>query len=79
MTTQNKNVWNKTLSGSKAGFDKIWGWADKLGGPVNRLSNKLGSEAFWPTTLDKESDKAARILRSFCSTSATILRKRACV
>jgi hypothetical protein len=36
---------------------------------VNRLSNKVGAEAFWPTTLDKESDKAARILRSFCSTS----------
>lgn len=40
---------------------------DKLGAPVNKLSNKLGSEAFWPTTLDKESDKAARILKSFCS------------
>ena len=33
---------------------------------MNKLSNKLGSEAFWPTTLDKECDKAARILRSFC-------------
>ncbi|KAL8696890.1 MAG: hypothetical protein Q9224_002566, partial [Gallowayella concinna] len=30
------------------------------------LSNKVGSEAFWPTTLDIESEKAARILRSFC-------------
>jgi hypothetical protein len=59
--------WDKTKSGSKKGFDKVWGWADKLGAPVNRLSNKIGSEAFWPTTLDKESDKAARILRSFCS------------
>lgn len=34
---------------------------------MNRITNKIGSEAFWPTTLDKESDKAARILRSFCS------------
>ncbi|CAL3967965.1 hypothetical protein PZA11_006979 [Diplocarpon coronariae] len=58
--------WDKTKTGSKKGFDKAWGWADKLGAPVNRLSNKIGSEAFWPTTLDKESDKAARILRSFC-------------
>lgn len=49
------------------GFDKLYGLVDKLGAPVNKLSNKLGSEAFWPTTLDKESDKAARILRSFCS------------
>ncbi|KAF2731570.1 DUF500-domain-containing protein [Polyplosphaeria fusca] len=59
-------VWSKTKTGSKAGFDKVWGWADKLGAPVNRLSNRLGSEAFWPTTLDKECDKAARILKSFC-------------
>lgn len=59
-------IWQKTKTGGKAGFDKVWGWADKLGAPVNKLSNKLGSEAFWPTTLDKESDKAARILRSFC-------------
>ncbi len=48
------------------GFDKVYNLVDKLGAPVNKLSNKLGSEAFWPTTLDKESDKAARILRSFC-------------
>src|SRR6186997_873184 len=64
---QSQAIWQKTKSGSKSGFDKLWGWADKLGAPVNRLSNKLGSEAFWPTTLDKECDKAARILRSFCS------------
>ncbi|KAF2677107.1 DUF500-domain-containing protein [Lentithecium fluviatile CBS 122367] len=60
-------MWAKAKSGkAKAGFDKIYSLVDKLGPPVNRLSNKLGSEAFWPTTLDKESDKAARILKSFC-------------
>lgn len=58
-----KGFWSR----GKYGFDKLWGYADKLGAPVNKLSNKLGSEAFWPTTLDKESEKAARILRSFCS------------
>ncbi|RGP81057.1 hypothetical protein FLONG3_846 [Fusarium longipes] len=58
--------WDTTKTQSKRGFDKVWGWADKLGAPINRLSNRIGSEAFWPTTLDKESDKAARILRSFC-------------
>ncbi|KAM5349616.1 hypothetical protein ACJ41O_006121 [Fusarium nematophilum] len=58
--------WDKTKTQSKKGFDKVWGWADKLGAPINRFSNRIGSEAFWPTTLDKESDKAARILRSFC-------------
>ena len=59
-------AWEKTKGYSKRGFDKAYNTLDKLQKPVNRLSNKLGSEAFWPTTLDKESDKAARILRSFC-------------
>ena len=67
-------AWNKTKSISttayskalKPGFDKAWQAMDKLGAPVNRLSNKVGAEAFWPTTMDKESDKAARILRAFC-------------
>jgi len=58
--------WSATKTNSKKGFDKAWNALDKLGAPVNALSNKIGSEAFWPTTLDKESDKAARILRSFC-------------
>ncbi|KAH8601626.1 hypothetical protein B0O99DRAFT_500720 [Bisporella sp. PMI_857] len=58
--------WDKTKTSSKAGFDKGWKLLDKIGTPVNRLSNKVGSEAFWPTSLDKESDKAARILKSFC-------------
>ena len=62
-------LWSKTKTQSKAGFDKVYSWVDKLGAPVNRLSNKVGSEAFWPTTLDIESDKAARILKSFCSKS----------
>ena len=59
-------TWSQTKTGSKAGFDKVYTYVDKLGKPINNLSNKVGSEAFWPTTLDKESDKAARILRSFC-------------
>jgi hypothetical protein len=59
--------WSKTKETSKTGFDKVYNLVDKLGAPVNRLSNKIGSEAFWPTTLDIESDKAARILKSFCS------------
>lgn len=68
-----ETAWEKTkkysgtaYSKTKPGFDKAWQALDKLGAPVNRLTNKIGSEAFWPTTLDKESDKAARILRSFC-------------
>ncbi|KAJ6110042.1 hypothetical protein N7486_002277 [Penicillium sp. IBT 16267x] len=62
-----ESTWEKTKRfSSKKGFDKTWATVDKLGAPVNRLSNKLGAEAFWPMAIDKESDKAARILRSFC-------------
>ncbi|KAF2716277.1 DUF500-domain-containing protein [Polychaeton citri CBS 116435] len=60
------SIWERVKTGGKTGFDKTWNAVDKLGAPVNRLTNKIGSEAFWPTTLDKESDKAARILKSFC-------------
>ncbi|KAL8919034.1 MAG: hypothetical protein Q9208_007000 [Pyrenodesmia sp. 3 TL-2023] len=58
--------WSQTKTTSKQGFDKVYNLVDKLGPPLNKLSNKIGSEAFWPTTLDIESNKAARILRSFC-------------
>lgn len=56
--------------GAKASFDWAWKKLDVLGGPVNKISNKLGSEAFWPTDIGRESDKAARILRSFCKDGA---------
>ncbi|CAK7205888.1 hypothetical protein SEUCBS139899_008668 [Sporothrix eucalyptigena] len=46
--------------------ERFYQWSVKVGAPVNRLTNKLGSEAFWPSSLDLESDKAARILTSFC-------------
>jgi hypothetical protein len=61
------STWDKTRNTSKAGFDKLWNGFEKLGVPVNKLTNKIGSEAFWPQSLDKESDKCARILKSFCS------------
>ncbi|KAJ5777245.1 hypothetical protein N7520_000491 [Penicillium odoratum] len=64
--TNQDTIWSKTKIYGKKGFDKGWDALDKLGAPVNRLSNKLGSEAFWPMALEKESEKAARILRSFC-------------
>jgi hypothetical protein len=46
-------AWGKKKSGRR-GFDGIRALADKLRTPVNTQSlNKLGAEAFWPTTLDK--------------------------
>ncbi|KAI0113962.1 hypothetical protein GGR51DRAFT_472719 [Nemania sp. FL0031] len=48
----------------KNSVERVRGWADKI--PSSR-SSRLAKEAFWPTTLDKECEKAARILKSFCS------------
>jgi lipid-binding SYLF domain-containing protein len=66
----NTSAWEKAKNGGKATFDKGWAAFEKLGAPVNKLTNKIGSEAFWPTQLGPESDKAARILKSFCSRPA---------
>lgn len=42
-------------------------FTSKVAGPVNALANKFGSEGFLPESLDKECEKAARILKGFCS------------
>lgn len=34
-------------------------FAQKVGKPFNKLSNKLGAEAFFPTSLDGEIDKVS--------------------
>lgn len=70
----NPTMWERTKGYSntayekalKPGFNKAYKVVDKLGAPVNRLSNRVGAESFWPTTMDKESEKSARILRAFC-------------
>ncbi|KAI0176346.1 hypothetical protein GGR52DRAFT_540559 [Hypoxylon sp. FL1284] len=63
--TVNTNTANVRKNNS---VDIVRGWADKIPSPVNRLSSpRLGRDAFWPATLDKECDKAARIVKSFCS------------
>ncbi|KAF4415478.1 hypothetical protein F53441_14627 [Fusarium austroafricanum] len=51
----------------KPGFsNRLHDLSAKIAGPVNGFANKLGCETFMPTSLDKECDKAARILTSFC-------------
>ena len=76
MPPKKQSAWDKTRHGGKATFDKVWAGFEKLGAPVNKLTNKIGSEAFWPTGLGPESDKAARILKSFCSSSSPFLYKK---
>ncbi|KAK8128271.1 hypothetical protein PG984_009379 [Apiospora sp. TS-2023a] len=62
---------NSAGSTGKNSLDKVRGWADKIpsssASSTNRLSgSRYGREAFWAGTLDKECEKAARILQAFC-------------
>ncbi|KAI1433021.1 hypothetical protein GGR50DRAFT_688569 [Xylaria sp. CBS 124048] len=63
--------WNRSSVSSlssnhthKNSTDRTRGWTDKI--PSTR-SSRQAREAFSPATLDKECEKAARILKSFCS------------
>lgn len=37
-------------------------FAQKIGKPINKFSNKLGAEAFFPSSLDQEADKVRATL-----------------
>ncbi|KAL9935238.1 hypothetical protein V8E36_005586 [Tilletia maclaganii] len=57
------------LDKAKAGLKKtetsLWRALEPVGRWSNKTAGKLGSESFWPTNLELECDKAARILRTF--------------
>src|ERR1700742_4553107 len=65
-------MWPRAKSASRVGLNSfLWGWTDRTAAAaaspaVQSHQEQLHARAFWPTTLDKECDKAARILRSFC-------------
>ncbi|KAI0842150.1 hypothetical protein F5Y06DRAFT_259108 [Hypoxylon sp. FL0890] len=66
-TNGNGNATANTVD-RKNSVDIVRGWADKIPSPVNRFSTfRFSRDAFYPATLDKECEKAARILKSFCS------------
>lgn len=51
------------------------GWSERMhelglqaADPINALANKVGSQAFLPSTMDRECEKAASIVLSFCGT-----------
>lgn len=77
-TTTTTSTPGHTRTRTPLALDKVFGWAGKVAAPVARLSisassasaappARYGHETYWPTTLDKECDKAARILKSFCT------------
>jgi lipid-binding SYLF domain-containing protein len=57
---------NKPTAGQR--FHKI---SSKAGSPLNKAANLVGAEGWWPTTMDKECAKAARILHSFTNLSSS--------
>ncbi|GKU03720.1 hypothetical protein FLAG1_05438 [Fusarium langsethiae] len=57
---------NKPTVGQR--FHKI---SSKAGSPLNKAANLVGAEGWWPTTMDKECAKAARILHSFTNLSSS--------
>jgi lipid-binding SYLF domain-containing protein len=62
-------MWPRAKSASRVGLNSfLWGWTDRSAALASQAASQqqLNARAFWPTTLDKECDKAARILRSFC-------------
>ena len=64
--------------GKSKALTKVFSWADRIATPKSPSSAatnttavspgaKVGRELYWPTALDRECEKAARILKSFCS------------
>ncbi|KAJ4263065.1 hypothetical protein NW762_006679 [Fusarium torreyae] len=51
---------NKPTAGER--FHKF---SSKAGSPLNKAAHFIGAEGWWPTTMDRECSKAARILHSF--------------
>lgn len=52
----------------KAGWGhRISMFGSRAAAPLNMLANKMGAETFLPSTMEKEVEKAARILMAFCS------------
>lgn len=72
--------WEKRNSGTKPGTKPgaLFGWGQRNSAPGSKPSKinvavanggRIERETFWPASLDLECDKAARILKSFCSAS----------
>lgn len=63
-TERTKSVDGKTTAGNGGWFG--WSIAASKTTTIN-VPTKFGREVYWPAPLDKECEKAARILKSFCT------------
>lgn len=62
----------KTWSAAKKVETKAWRIADPIGQWTNKQAGKLGVEAFYPTNLEGEIDKCARIVSTFTQQGAAV-------
>ncbi|CAK7227034.1 hypothetical protein SCUCBS95973_006402 [Sporothrix curviconia] len=83
VTNSNTNRISSNSSQLRNGrsFAKVFSWTGRGGGHKSltvsptianaaatpSASGQMGREAYWPTSLDRECEKAARILKSFCT------------
>jgi lipid-binding SYLF domain-containing protein len=58
---------NKPTIGQR--FHKV---SSAAGWPLNKAANLIGAEGWWPTSMEKECNKAARILHSFTSLGVAV-------
>ncbi|KAJ2898917.1 uncharacterized protein MKZ38_003601 [Zalerion maritima] len=75
---QSKARFSKDGASGGNGFGKAFSWAGKRSSttpsiktdndsPSTAITTRASKESFWPSPLNQECDKAARILKSFCS------------
>ncbi|SPO34746.1 related to YSC84 - protein involved in the organization of the actin cytoskeleton [Pseudozyma flocculosa] len=64
--------WDKLKANYKKVETGAWRALDPVGRWTNRTAGKFGAESFWPTEMDLECDKAARILRTFATKGAQV-------
>ncbi|EPE06038.1 las seventeen-binding protein [Ophiostoma piceae UAMH 11346] len=78
--TSISNRYSNASSQQRSGRS-LFSWADRIGisktltvspsianaPQASSLATPMGREAYWPSTIDRECEKAARILKSFCT------------
>lgn len=78
--TSISNRYSNTSTQQRSGRS-LFSWADRIGitktltvsptianaPQASSLTTPMGREAYWPSTIDRECEKAARILKSFCT------------
>ncbi|EJU01879.1 DUF500-domain-containing protein [Dacryopinax primogenitus] len=68
-------MWETTKSAGKATWNGLYKVADHVGFWTNKQVAKMGMEAFYPTQLETEVIKAARILRTFTLDASDVEEK----